>query len=697
MPPAHPVGNSKILREQGMTAEGPESGKPQPPADSPMAMQPPEASSHVFVSYASQDITVAAALVDALERHGVACWIAPRDVKAGALYADAIVRAISDAKALVLVLSANSVASAHVGKEVERASSKRRPVMALRIDDAALSPALEYFLGESQWVDARAQGMDAAVAKLIAAIREPGRNAPGIIAAGAGATSAGTATAATSKSPRFRILLPAGIAVVALALAALLADKLWVAKHFAPQQPTSAASGIVSDKSIAVLPFTDMSENKDQEYFANGIAEEVLDRLAKVPGLKVVGHTSSFQFKDKGADSATVGAALGVSYLLEGSVRKQAGRVRVVAQLVEARTGAQRWSDRFDSDEVDVLQVQDTIATGLARALQIAVEADTAPRASIKSPEALDAYLRGLQSLDRDTQEGAETAVAQFQQALSLDSTFAPAAIALARAYLFIGDLGWLPPHVAFERAREAAILAQRLDPKSPFPHVFLAEIHLVYDWDWAGADRELQQASALGPRDTYGAQVASWLAAARGHWEEGRQLAIEAIALDPLNANAHGAIGLEIYLRSGNLTEAERSLRRALQIAPEYATGHYFLGEALMLQGHLDAALAEFQKETLDDGQLEGSAMVHFAAGRKADSDARLAEAIRRNGASWASEIARVYAFRGENDHALEWLDRAYEARDEDLYFIKGDPLVKNLERDPRYKAFLRKMNLPE
>ncbi len=176
----------------------------------------------------------------------------------------------------------------------------------------------------------------------------------------------------------------------------------------------------------------------------------------------------SFQFKDKGADPATVGAALGVSYLLQGSVRKQAGRVRVVAQLVEARSGAQRWSDRFDSDEVDVLQVQDTIATGLARALQIAVEADTAPRASIKSPEALDAYLRGLQSLDRDTQEGAEAAVAQLQQALSLDPTFAPAAIALARAYVFIGDLGWLPPHVAFERAREAAILAQRLDPKSP-------------------------------------------------------------------------------------------------------------------------------------------------------------------------------------------------------------------------------------
>ncbi len=468
-----------------------------------------------------------------------------------------------------------------------------------------------------------------------------------------------------------------------------------VAGVVAPSVP--AAPSAAPDKSVAVLPFADMSEKKDQEYFADGIAEEVLDRLAKVPGLKVVGHASSFQFKGTNTDPGGIGAALGVSYLLEGSVRRDGDRLRVTAQLVDARNGSQKWSDHFDSEVVDVLQVQDTIATELARALQIAVEADTAPRAAIKSPGALDAYLRGLQSLDRDTQEAAETAVAKFQQALSLDPTFAPAAIDLARAYLYIGDLGWQPPRVAFERAREAATLAQRLDPKSPLPHVFLAEIHVVYDWDWVGADRELQQASALGPRDTYGAQVASWLSAALGHWDEARQLAIEAIALDPLNANAHGTIGLEVYLRSGDLVEAERSLRRALQIAPEYATGHYFLGEALMLQGNLDAATAEFSKETLDDGQLEGSAMVHFAAGRKAESDAQLAEAIRHDGASWASEIARVYAFRGERDHAFEWLDRAYDARDEDLYFIKADPLLKNLEGDPRYNAFLHKMNLPE
>jgi TolB-like protein/Flp pilus assembly protein TadD len=497
------------------------------------------------------------------------------------------------------------------------------------------------------------------------------------------------------------------IIVLAIALAYFAADKFWLSKHAkteqtaAPVASSSAAATpagpIISEKSIAVLPFADMSAKKDQEYFADGIAEEVLDRLAKVPGLKVVGRASSFQFKGKSADPASVGAALGVAYLLEGSVRRDAGRARVGAQLVEARTGSQIWSDRFDSQVIDVLRVQDSIAAEIARALQIAVEVDTTPRSSVKSPQALDAYLRGLQSFESRTREGCEGAVASFQSALNLDPTFAAAAIGLARTYSFIGEEAWLPTRVAFERARDAALLAQRLDPRSPTPHIVMAGIHLVFDWDWAGADRELQHANALGPRSAYWAQTASRLAAALGQWNDARQLGIEAITLDPLDPEVQANLGFEIYLRTGDLAEAEESFRRALQIAPATGSGHYFLGVALMLQGQHDAALGEFRKEKLDDGQLEGSAMVHFAAGRKAESDAQLAAAIRHNATIWASEIARVYAFRGEKDRAFQWLNRAYEARDEDLYFMKDDPLFKNLEGDPRYKAFLRKMNLLE
>jgi TolB-like protein/Tfp pilus assembly protein PilF len=646
----------------------------------------------VFLSYASPDAAVVNQVCEFLESHGVACWMAPRDVKPGAAYADSIVRAINEASALVLVLSGAAMASEHVSREVERAASKHKPVVAFRVDAAALSAELEYFLSRSQWIDVPALGTPSALAKLKEAVGRGAAGAQASLGLGSDASSGASVNQAVgTASVAKRVVVVAAIVIV-LGAGAVLAVRFWQSKHV--DAPAVAA---ILDKSIAVLPFADMSEKKDQEYFADGIAEEVLDRLAKVPGLKVVGRASSFQFRGKNTDLANIGSALGVAYLLGGSVRKEAERVRVSAQLVEARTGSQRWSDRFDSEVVDVLKVQDSIAAELARALQIAVEVNAVPRASIKSPEALEAYLRGRQSFARSTKEGCEAAVAGFKQTLSLEPTFAPAAIGLARSYIYIGDLAWLPTPVAFERAREAAQLAQRLDPRSPLPHVLLAEIHTHYDWDWSGADQELKEAFALGPRDALGVKTASRLAAALGRWDEARQLAIEAIELDPLDADSLGNLGFEIYLRTGDYAEAEQSLRRSLQIAPHWGSGHYFLGEALMLQGQYVAALAEFKGETLEDGQLEGSAMVHFAAGRKAESDARLADAIRHNGTLWPSEIARVYAFRGEKDRAFEWLDRAYEARDEDLYFIKRDPLLKNLEGDPRYKAFLRKMNLPE
>jgi len=656
--------------------------------------------SDVFISYASQDAAVADAVVRSLERAGLKCWIAPRDVVPGALYADEIVRAINESKVVVLVLSEQAVASPHVGKEIERASSKRRRIVALRIDSAALTRAFEYFLSESQWIDVGSAGIEAMGAKLVDAVRR--HLAPGSDVEPAVPSDRHTLDR-KSATPQPRWILIVSVAVLAMALAYFVVEKFWLSKHATSERPIAAAAPAVaaaapaiSEKSIAVLPFVDMSEKKDQEYFARGIAEEILNRLAKVPGLKVVGRTSSFQFNAKSTDLTGVGAALGASYLLEGSVHRDGNRVRVTAQLVEARTGSQRWSDRFDSDVIDVLGVQDSIAAAIARALQIVVEGGTEHRSSIKSPEALDAYLRGLQSVDRNTQEGLEIAVAYFQQALSLDPTFAPAAIGLARAYSFLGSWGWLPPRVGFEHAREAARLAQQLDPKSPLPHVYIALIHVQYDCDWVGADRELQQAFALGPRDSVGAQVGSFLAAALGHWDDAKQLGVEAVALDPLNADAYGTLELLVYLGSGQLAEAEQSIRRALQIEPHYGAGHYFLGEVLMLQGRYDAALAEFRNETPDDGELVGSAMVHFVAGRKAESDAKLAEAIRVNATDWPYGIAGVYAFRGEKDRAFEWLDRAYEARDH-LYMFKGDPLLKNLKGDPRYKAFLRKMNLPE
>jgi TolB-like protein len=397
----------------------------------------------VFVSYASQDAAIANKVVAALERERLRCWIAPRDVTPGARYADAIVRAISAAKVFVLVLSESGIASSHVGKEVERASSKKRPIIALRIDAVPLTPALEYFLSESQWVKAEAGNMEAAYAKLIDAIREPERTAPGIIPAATFEVSTGTPSTTYFRSRRNGILLAVGLAVVVVALATLLANKFWLAKPVTAEKPAgqvtaAPAASAISDKSIAVLPFVDMSEKKDQEYFGDGMAEEILDLLAKIPGLTVIGRTSSFQFKGKNADLRTIGAVLNTAHLLEGSVRKSGDQVRITAQLINTRTGAHEWSETYDRHIGDVVKLQDAVAAAVVRELQLTVASGSLnPRSTLKNADAYDLMLRGRHAADRWDKEGFDEAVTLFQQALDRDPTYAHAAVGLAWSYVW--------------------------------------------------------------------------------------------------------------------------------------------------------------------------------------------------------------------------------------------------------------------
>jgi tetratricopeptide (TPR) repeat protein len=340
--------------------------------------------------------------------------------------------------------------------------------------------------------------------------------------------------------------------------------------------------------------------------------------------------------------------------------------------------------------------VEDAIAVNLARALQLTVSSDFRSRASASSAEAYDVYLRGLHALDQLSKQGTEQAAGDFQHALELEPTFAPAALGLAKAYRLIGEEGWSPTRLVFERARQAADLALRLDPKLGAVHAELAEIHMIFDWDWAGADQEIEQAMSLG--DRVGAiSAAAQLAAVRGEWNQATQLFEAGLAADPLNAYLYLTLAWGLDLRSGRFAEAESSMRRALEISPNYGSGRWFLGLALLFQNRLDEALAVMQQETPDDGQLEGTAIVYHAMGKNAQSDAALKRAVEHDADLWPSAIARTYAFRGERDQAMKWLERAYSNKDEDLYFIKGDPLMKNLDGDPRYKAFLLKMNMPD
>jgi TolB-like protein len=640
----------------------------------------------VFISYASHDAAVAQKVCSALEAARFPCWIAPRNVVPGTMYADGIVHAIDESSILVLILSAQAVASAHVGREIERAISKRHPVVALRIDAAPLTATFEYFLNQSQWIEGG--GSDAAIAQLVGAVGQ--HLSPGTATS---RTNANQVSAVKSKAaaPRRRWVIAAVVVAVALAGAYFLVDSAWRSKH-----KTTAGTAVISDKSIAVLPFTDMSEKKDQEYFADGMAEEIIDLLVKVPGLKVISRTSSFQFKGKTEDLRAIATRLGVSYVLQGSVRKSGQRLRVTAQLINTRDGTHLWSQTYDRDLSDVLKVQDEIAIDLGRALQIEVGADIVSRPALRNAEAYTLYLQGQHAMSRFDQPGDEQAIGDFERVLELDPSFAPAELWLGGAYFGLGMYGFMPPTIAFEKARQATERAVTLDPNLAMAHAQLGDIHRAYDWDWPAADRELKLALALAPADGNILFYAAVQSLGMGRWDEALKQANAALAEDPLNHSRYQVLA-SVQFRRGRLEEAEAAARRAIEINPTGAFGHTFLGDVLLARGQPEAALAEYSKETIRDGRLSGSAMAYFALGRKADSDAALVQMI-QDQATRPFYVARVYAFRGESDEALRWLDRAYAQKDGGrLTFIKGDPTFRKIEGDPRYKAFLRKMRLPD
>jgi TolB-like protein len=637
------------------------------------------AACRVFISYASHDADAANSICEFLERHGLSCWLAPRDVKPGAQYADAIVGAINDAKTVVLVLSGSAVASSHVGREVERAASKHKQIISFRMDATPLSRALEYFLGESQWIDVPKLGMPAALAKLAEAVGSRS------------ATSAHENPVTHRDGGTLRRVTTITAILVCVGAAVALGVHFWSLNHRAPQHAAA-----ITDKSIAVLPFTDMSEKKDQEYFADGMAEETLDLLAKIPTIKVIGRTSSFQFKGQNQDLRAIGAKLGAAYIVEGSVRKSGDRVRVTAQLVDARDGTRLWSETYDRSVGDVLMTQDDIAVGLVRALQITVGAtELNARRSLRNVEAYDVYLRGRYAMDRYDKEGFEEAASDFRQALELDPKFADAAVALSLVYEMQANWAFVPSTVGYEQARRTADSVLKLDPALARAHTVLGMIHVHYDWDWEGAKREFEMALRSAPHDPFVLSAAGDLQLAIGHYAEAARMYKEALGRDPLDASTYDILSWA-EIRLGQVAQAIASERKALEIQPEYVWAATYLASWLLVAGDPEAAYAAAQRE--DPAVRSGALSVTlWALGRKAEAEAAHKQAIVTQADTNPYGIAWWFAYRGDRDEAFKWLERAYTLKDPCVYAIKGEPLMANLVADPRYKAFLRKMNLPE
>jgi len=452
----------------------------------------------------------------------------------------------------------------------------------------------------------------------------------------------------------------------------------------------------MADKSIAVLPFVDMSEKHDQEYFGDGMAEEILDLIGRFPQLKVIGRTSSFQFKGHNEDLRAVGEKLGVAFLLEGSVRKAGDRIRVAAQLIDTRSGSYLWTESYDREYGDVLSIQDQIAALIAHSLQIAVGAnDTRPLRHLRNPEAYTLYLQARAGIDRGDETGLTQAIDNAERALALDPTFVQAGEALVNAHLqrVVTDL--VPESEGWQRVKVAAERTLAIDANSAMAHEGLANYFASYQYNWSRADEELRRARALNGGQISTVLSSAHFAFARGQYEEARQFIDEVLAADPANPVVYQVDAWMRYER-GDLAGAESAVRKSNALSPTLSQNHFILGVILLARDELQAALAAMNAEAPEGGRDEGLALVYQALGRKADADAALARFTGEFGNTQPEGVAEIYAARRDLTKAFEWLDKACTGRDAELLWAPDNPLFRPLHADPRWLSLLHKMNLP-
>jgi adenylate cyclase len=496
------------------------------------------------------------------------------------------------------------------------------------------------------------------------------------------------------------------IGLIIVALTFILADRFWLSPRFAEQsmapvevvtghEQTSEPESIEPQyppNSIAVLPFVNMSDDAANEYFSDGISEELLNLLAKIPELRVISRSSAFSFKGKDFDIPTVAAKLNVAHVLEGSVRKAGNQVRITAQLIEARSDTHLWSETYDRTLDDIFAIQDEIALSVVRQLRVVLLGGATPKAATTDPEAYALFLQSRHVANRYTKEALKQAESLLKEALAIDSEFAPAWNNLGNIYLSQEVFGQ-SAHESKELAHAAYQQALTIDPDYAPAYTSLSQL-ARYNFDFAAADQYLQRVLQLGTGNAYPFGAASSLMRTFGRFDESIDLAREFIALNPVQAAAYSNLSYSYYYAL-RYDEAATAFRKALSLSPERPRAHYYLGRVLLAQGELQAALTEMREEPVAVYHLTGLAMVYYAIENREASTQALAELLDNWGENGAFQIAEVYAFLGENDAAFEWLQKAYDTQDFGLAVLLGNPVFAKLTSDARYAPFVEKLGL--
>jgi TolB-like protein/Flp pilus assembly protein TadD len=673
----------------------------------------------VFLSYASEDAPAAQRICEALRAAGIEVWFDQSELRGGDAWDNSIRQQIKGCALFVPIISKNSRIRAEGYFRLEwKLAVDRSHLMAT--DKAFLVPVV---------IDATHEA-DARVPERFREVQwsrlPEGETPPGFVERvqrllssdvapsparstlpGSGSNSAPVSASVKPRRPAYSgIAVAAVAALMVIALAYLIVENYRSPKSAAapPSPPpaaplpaavpsSSAEPSTISERSIAVMPFVDMSEKKDQEYFSDGLSEELIGMLSKVPDLRVPASSSSFFFKGKPTSLTEIGKTLRVANVLEGSVRKSGNQLRITAQLTRVDTGYQIWTESYDREFKDVFKVQRDIAAAVVKALQLKLAPGTIGVSTVTpSASAYNLFLQGQyfvrRANDADTQKGIEL----LKRSIAEEPRYAPAHAELGAAYVFMTAFG-TGGSAEVALARKEVDSALQYDPTLVIAYMVSANLALM-KFDWASAGAEVDRALAREPNNPYALFLKGVLARVHGHVDDAIGYYRSSVEGNPLEMGPrlHLAFALQA---AGRIEEARAAANDALAISPSAVKLNFTLGMLELAQGRTDSARSFVDREAAQWYRLTGQAIVADAQKRTADADAALKQLIDTDANSSAVQVAQIYAMRKDLDAAFKWLDRSYAQHDPGLVFFQTDPLFINLRGDPRYTAMRHKLNL--
>ena len=690
-----------------------------------------EPSRAVFLSYASQDSEAAARICAALRTAGIEVWFDRSELRGGDAWDRQIRRQIHDCALFIAVISAhsNTRSEGYFRREwklaVERTADMAEDVpflIPVAIDDTVESMArVPDRFREVQWTQLPDGETPAAfverVLRLLSSAAAPvSPPAARPVAAGGVPPAAATAPAATVAAKRKSALGAIVAALAGVALIYLVADRIWLGRRtaalppappaapvsIAPARATNGASGTFAPPphSLAVLPFANLSGDKSQDYFSDGLTEELLNSLAEIEGLQVAARTSSFYFKGEHVDLATVAHKLNVAAVLEGSVRRSAHKVRVTAQLINAITGFHLWSKTYDRDLGDVLKLQSEIATAVASSLKVTLLGDVAARIAVggtHNPTAFDAYLRGNKAFTAGGEQNQKRAMTEFSEAIRLDPAFA-----LAFAFRSMAYSGYANEFATVATTREnfGKALVDARQAISLAPELAEGQLAMAFylesgALDFTQADQAYARARALAPGNARVLRNNGYFAVQMGRVDVGLADLERAVVLDPLNPVSHRVLGFGLFLVR-RYREAVAPLSDAISLESVDASPFEGRGFAYYFLGDFEQARASCEAKPDYWGTQWCLAIVYDKLGRRADAERMVAKMQASLADASAYQYATIYARWGDARKALEWLDTAMRLRDPGLEFMKMDPLMDPLRAEPRFKAALTALKFP-